>query len=160
MFQACMVWGSKERMHKKLHVPICVGEFIWLRGTESPERFVRCTGSDKDIRVTMFDGDGVPLMTMGGIVLIETTANMVESMIQQQSSHFPTMWEEIWRHKPCFCETQITLENVEGQIFSDEVLQKAAEYNKLDDHDREIYYHLVKTKQALVNCNLLQFNFY
>ncbi|CAL8093609.1 unnamed protein product [Orchesella dallaii] len=146
MIQASLIWGkSKDRLHKKLNVPVSVGEFTWLRTSDLEGRFIYCIKDDTDnIRTILLDEVGTPLMTMSGVDFVETTASVVESIIHQQVSQAADFWEEIWRHRPGPLECRFRQRKVEGQIFSNEVLEKALEMNALDDDDQQAYDHLSK----------------
>lgn len=144
MIQAAMLWGSgKTRIQKRLHVPVCIREFIWLRGTDSPARFVYCkTDKDNNLRVTLLDGNGLSLMSMSGIDFVETSASVVESMIYQQSSQLPSLWEEVWRHRPGPLESKQKFSKVENGIFSEDQLKEAFAMNEIPGEELAVHNHL------------------
>ncbi|CAL8109975.1 unnamed protein product [Orchesella dallaii] len=146
MIQASLLWSkSKDRLHKKLNVPVSIGEFTWLRSSDLEGRFIYCNKDDTDnIRAVLVDEVGTPLMTMSGVDFVETTASVVESMIHQQVSQSAEFWEEIWRHRPGPLECRFGHRKVEGQIFSNDVLKMALELNELGDEDQKAYEHLNK----------------
>lgn len=142
-----MLWNNtnkgKEKINKRLQVPVRVEEFTWLRVTDSPSRYIYVHKDEREIvRVTMIDGNGIPLMSMCGVDFVETTASLVESMITSQSSQIPGLWEELWRHQPGPLESQVELCSREGAIFSEDVVRKAYEMNKLGEEDQSVYDHL------------------
>lgn len=162
MLQASMLWMSKNRIHKKLHVPVQIQDFTWYSdGTnENSTRFVYCTNiiegqchhegeacadCRKEKMITLLlDEAGNALASMSGIEFIETTVKLVEAVIQQQSCAMPQLWEEIWKPKsgPLQGQAQSVPLNEVSTALSTEVWQTCQEMNELPSPELYIYYHL------------------
>lgn len=145
MIQCAILWTStstaKEKVSKKLQVPVYVKEFIWLRTSNSPTRYVHAIMDTKGtVQVTMVDGDGIPLMILNGVDFVETTATVVESIITSQSSQFATLWEEVWHSRPGPLEMGV--EQVDGHLFPEDLVEKVFAWNKLDPENLAVYHHL------------------
>lgn len=126
MLQAAMIMMSKDRVTKKLQVPISIGKFIYLGGksaglstppTPAPStssdsesdseldelkpsrtQFIHCVtnGSGRTTAVLLRE-DSSPIAIMMDMDFVETTVKTIESIIGQQSWLMPTLWEEAWR---------------------------------------------------------------
>ncbi|CAL8085190.1 unnamed protein product [Orchesella dallaii] len=98
MIQALVMLRPTSNLKKSLYVPIKIGKFVWISSTTCKELYIQsfeATGSS-----LLLDSEGKLLGVMSSVELIETTVKTIESILEQQTTSMPHLWEEIWKPSP------------------------------------------------------------
>lgn len=135
MMRILLTEGEQNRMRKKLCVPIKIGKFVWLSSPKDyDDIFVRVTSTFmEDVNKTvmtdslnysaiLMDTTGNALAVMSGVEVIDTTVKAVESILKQQQSVMPDLWEESWKRKLGPLEHRFDLNRSSDNFNYDEML--------------------------------------
>ncbi|CAL8085487.1 unnamed protein product [Orchesella dallaii] len=102
MIQAIMMLRHASSLKKKLYVPINIGKFVWLSSTQSSDLFIHAFTTEPNTAASsdsalLVDSTGKPLAVMSSVELIDTTVKAIESVLEQQTSSMPALWDEVWK---------------------------------------------------------------
>lgn len=160
MLQAAMIMLSKERIKKKLHVPISIGKFIYLGGKpgdkpatppatpppsddgsssgdeenvtiSTPKYFIHCTTNGTKTSAVLMNEDSTPVAIMMDMDFVETTVKTIESIIGQQSWLMPTLWEEAWRPVPGPLQNRVASIDLPAVFDEPKFCQEMVKYNDM-----------------------------
>ncbi|CAL8085455.1 unnamed protein product [Orchesella dallaii] len=102
MIQAIMMLRHAANLKKKLYVPINIGKFVWLSSTQSSDLFIHAFNTEPNAATSsgsalLVDSTGKPLAVMSSVEFIDTTVKAIESVLEQQTSSMPALWDEAWK---------------------------------------------------------------
>lgn len=144
MIQAVMIQKHSDKIKKKLYVPISISKFLWLANPQHENLYIYTEDTvEGKSEAILIDELGTVVAVMSGIELIDTTVKAVESVLEQQTSAMPDLWEESWRGKQGPMQQripeQILAENVYDKNFL-EYMEKT--YNSVPEDKEDIFTQL------------------
>ncbi|CAL8084808.1 unnamed protein product [Orchesella dallaii] len=146
MIQAVMMLGPISTLKKSLYVPIKIGKLVWLSEATTPELYVYAFQHDKnslDGSAVLVDACGNVVAIMSSVELIDTTVKAIESVLEQQSTLYPDLWEEIWKKTPSPLQLAANTELGKEKFFTDEFHKEfEAKYNIPSQELAETYKNL------------------
>ncbi|CAL8140616.1 unnamed protein product [Orchesella dallaii] len=140
MIQAIMMLQHASNLKKKLYVPINIGKFVWLSSTQSSELFIHAFTTEPNTATTssgsalLVDSTGKPLAVMSSVELIDTTVKAIQSVLEQQTSSMPSLWDEVW--KPAVGHLQHRLDLHKSKANYRQLNLKLDDFNTLGSQDQ------------------------
>lgn len=144
MIQAIMIQRYSDKIKKKLYVPISVEKFLWLANPKGHERYVYTVNDESAAnQAILVDELGTVVCAMYGVELIDTTVKAVESVLEQQTSLMPDMWEESWRSKQGPMFQRLPKDVLTDPGFTQEFqLHMENEYNTVPEDKERLFKNL------------------
>ncbi|CAL8084892.1 unnamed protein product [Orchesella dallaii] len=151
MIQAVMMLCHTATLKRKLYVPIKVGKLVWLCDPDSScsELYVHAftsTSEKSDVSTDsaiLVDSAGKQLAVMSSVEFIDTTVKAIESVVEQQNTLLPDMWEQVWKPTPNLAENRLSLQLRSGHCHTDGFEKHIDEvYNNPEPHIMETFTRL------------------
>ncbi|CAL8129073.1 unnamed protein product [Orchesella dallaii] len=165
MIQAIMMLLVTSNLKKKLYVPIKIGKLVWISNINTDEDVyihVFVPGGEQSgtasAKSVLIDSKGSTLAIMSGVELIDTTIKAIESILEQQISSLPDMYEEVWKstigprqYLTCIEKTGGKFYTDEFKLKNDDLIQNQPSYilELFRDLETFVYLHMLK---AMYKC--------
>ncbi|CAL8109687.1 unnamed protein product [Orchesella dallaii] len=116
----------------KLKVPINIEHFtlftsdVTTKSDRNNAFLINAWSDNEKSYAYISTSDYVPVAFMEGIELVDTNVKTIESVLEQQTSSLPDLWEEIWKPIPGPENNRITQIKVE-KVFTDPAVKTTLE---------------------------------